>query len=113
MLREAGLSSLEVIRAATYSGAQEIWEPKGQEPPYGIVRAGKLADLAIVPGNPLANLKLLYGTGHKRLNRETNEVETVGGVRWTIKDGIVYDAPALLDSVAEMVAQQKAARREP
>jgi hypothetical protein len=29
-------------------------------------------------------------------------------VRWTIKDGIVYDAPALLQSVAEMVAAQKA-----
>lgn len=113
MLREAGLSSLEVLRAATFNGAQEIWEPKGQQPPYGSIQVGKLADLAIVPGNPLANLKLLYGTGHKRLNRETNEVETVGGVRWTIKDGIVYDAPALLESVAAMVAEQKAQRGQP
>ena len=32
-----------------------------------------------------------------------------GGIRWTIKDGIVYDAPALLEDVARMVAEAKAA----
>ena len=109
MLREAGLSPLEVIQAATINGAREIYEPKGIEPPMGRIAAGKLADLVIVPENPLDNLKVLYGTGHKRLNRETNVLETVGGVRWTIKDGIVYDAPALLESVAAMVAAEKAA----
>ena len=67
-----------------------------------------LADLVIVPGNPLANLKLLYGTGHMRLNPETQTEERIGGVRWTIKDGIVYDAPALLASVARMVEEQSA-----
>ena len=109
MLREAGLTPMEVIRAATSNGAQEIYDSKGTEPPFGTIAVGKLADLVIVPGNPLSNLKLLYGTGHKRLNRETNSIETVGGVRWTIKDGIVYDAPALLESVARMVAEKKAA----
>ena len=53
------------------------------------------------------NLKVLYGTGHTRLNRATNQLETVGGVRWTIKDGIVFDAPALLEDVAQMVEMQK------
>lgn len=108
MLREAGLNPLEVIQAATINGAREIYDPKGIEPPMGSIAPGKLADLVIVPENPLDNLKVLYGTGHTRLNRETNRLETVGGVRWTIKDGIVYDAPALLESVAEMVAAQKA-----
>ena len=108
MLQEAGFSPLEVIQAATINGAREIFEPTGQEPPFGIVRAGMLADLVIVPGNPLENLKLLYGTGHMRLNPETQRVERVGGVRWTIKDGIVYDAPALLASVARMVEEARA-----
>lgn len=113
MLREAGLPAMEVVRAATNNGAQEIYDSKGVEPPFGTIAVGKLADLVIVPGNPLANLKLLYGTGHKRLNRDTNTLETVGGVRWTIKDGIVYDAPALLESVARMVAEKKAAEGTP
>ncbi|MEX2530089.1 MAG: amidohydrolase, partial [Gemmatimonadota bacterium] len=66
-----------------------------------------LADLVIVDENPIANLKVLYGTGHVRLNDETGQVERVGGVKYTIKDGIVYDAKQLLADVAEMVEEQK------
>lgn len=113
MLREAGLTPMEVIQAATLNGAREIYRSKGSEPPFGMIREGKLADMVIVPGNPLENLKVLYGTGHKRLNRETNTLEVVGGVRWTIKDGIVYDAPKLLEDVARMVEEQKAAGPQP
>ena len=112
MLREAGLTPLEVIRAATMNGAEEIWQSKGGNPPFGTIKPGKLADLVIVPENPLANLKVLYGTGHTRLNRDTNQLETVGGVRWTVKDGIVYDAHQLLADVAEMVEAEKAGRGE-
>jgi len=111
MLQEAGFSPLEVIQAATINGAREIYEPKGEEPPFGLVRPGMLADLVIVPENPLANLKVLYGTGHMRLNPQTQQIERVGGVRWTVKDGIVYDARALLESVARMVEEQRAGER--
>jgi hypothetical protein len=45
-----------------------------------------------------------------KLNDETDQVERVGGVRWTIKDGIVYDAKQLLAEVAEMVEAQKRER---
>lgn len=106
MLQEAGFTPLEAIRAATWHGAQALYEPKGQTPPIGLVRAGMLADLVIAPENPLANFKTLYGTGHLRLNEETQEPERVGGVRWTIKDGIVYDARRLLEDVARMVREQ-------
>lgn len=108
MLQEAGFAPLEVIQAATINGAREIFEPRGEEPPFGTVRPGMLADLVIVPENPLANLKTLYGTGHMRLNPRTQQVERVGGVRWTVKDGIVYDARALLESVARMVEEARA-----
>jgi imidazolonepropionase-like amidohydrolase len=108
MLQEAGFSPLEVIQAATINGAREIMEPRGQEPQFGLVRQGMLADLVIAPENPLANLKTLYGTGHMRLNPQTQREERIGGVRWTVKDGIVYDARALLESVARMVEEQRA-----
>jgi hypothetical protein len=55
----------------------------------------------------------LYGTGAVRLNDETGLPGRVGGVRYTIKDGIVYDAKQLLADVAKMVAEQKAERGEP
>jgi len=112
MLREAGLSPLAVIRAATIDGAREIYEPRGEAPPMGRIAVGQLADLVIVPENPLANFKVLYGTGHTRLNREDETIEQVGGVRWTIKDGIIYDAQQLLADVARMADEQRAATQQ-
>ena len=41
------------------------------------------------------------------LNPQTNRQEKVGGVKYTIKDGIVYDAQKLLAEVAAAVAEQK------
>ena len=108
LLQEAGFSPLEVIQSATINGARTLMEPKGEAPQFGIVRKGMLADLVIAPENPLANFKTLYGTGHERLNPETNQTEVIGGVKWTIKDGIVFDARKLLQDVADMVAAKKA-----
>lgn len=120
MLREAGLSPLEVIEAATQNGAKTLYEPtgRGNNPPMGTVEPGKLADLVIAPENPAPDLdeapwkrrggsfKALYGTGFKQLNRETGKVERAGGVEWTIKDGVVYDAEKLLADVRAMVDEQ-------
>ena len=108
MLQEAGFHPLEVIRSATMYGAQALFNPGGEEIQFGVVREGLLADLLIVDENPIANLKVLYGTGAVRLNDDTGQPERVGGVRYTIKDGILYDAKQLLADVAAMVAEQKA-----
>ena len=102
MLQEAGFHPLEVIRAATLNGAEAL----GRDDQIGSVEAGKLADMVIVDANPLENLKVLYGTGAIMLN-ENNEVVRVGGVRYTIKDGIVFDARQLLADVREIVRQAK------
>lgn len=75
-----------------------------------MVREGLLADLVVLDENPLENLKVLYGTGAVKLNDETRQVERVGGVEYTIKDGIVYDAKALLKDVEQMVEKQKTFR---
>ena len=66
-----------------------------------------LADLVIVEHNPIQDLKVLYGTGAVRLNDETGEVERVGGVKYTIKDGIIYDAKQLLEDVKKIVEDAK------
>ena len=102
LLREAGFHPLEVIRSATLYGAQAL----GKEKEIGSVEVGKMADLIIIDQNPLQNLQCLYGTGAIKLN-ENNEVVRVGGVRYTIKDGIVFDAKQLLEDVKEMVDNEK------
>ena len=63
--------------------------------------------MVIVDQNPLKNLKVLYGTGALRLNDQTGKPEWIGGIKYTIKDGIVYDAKKLLADVAAMVEKQK------
>jgi imidazolonepropionase-like amidohydrolase len=110
MLQEAGFHPLEVIQAATMNGAITLEEPRGKAPEFGIVRSGMLADMVIVDQNPLQNLKVLYATGALKLNDKSGKPEQVGGVKYTIKDGIVYDARALLADVAAMVEKQKRAR---
>jgi hypothetical protein len=107
LLQEAGFHPLEVIRSATMYGAQLLHEPKHKPIEFGIIRPGLLADLVIVPENPVANLKVLYATGTMRLNDTTNQVERVGGVKYVIKDGIIYDAPKLLADVERMVQEAK------
>ena len=67
----------------------------------GRVRVGYLADLLVVNGNPLENLRLLnpYGTS---VNVDGRSVHG-GGIEWTIKDGVPYHVPTLMDEVRQMV----------
>jgi hypothetical protein len=64
----------------------------------------------MVGENPLKNLKVIYGTGAIHVNDETGAVERIGGVKYVMKDGIVYDARKLLADVEKMVADAKAAK---
>ena len=104
LMREAGFHPLEVIWSATLKGAEAI----GLDQEVGSIQVGKKADFVIVEENPLENLKVLFGTGALKLNDETGQVERVGGVKWTIKNGIIYDAKALLADVRAMVDAARA-----
>ena len=102
LLQEAGFHPLEVVQSATINGAEAL----GMDDKIGTIQAGKLADLVIVEENPIANFKVLYGTGHYRLGLD-NKAEYVGGVKYTIKDGIVFDAKQLREDVKKLVEQAK------
>ena len=99
MLQEAGFHPLEVVQAATRNGAELL----GMEDEIGSISPGMRADIVLVEGNPVSNFKLLYGTGHMKLNRDSGVIERVGGVSYTVKDGVVFDAKALLSDVRDMV----------
>ena len=63
---EAGFHPLEVLRHATSNGAKVL----GLQDRLGRIRPGFIADLLVVNGNPLENLRLLnpYGTDLMSLN---------------------------------------------
>ena len=58
LIHEAGLNPLEVIRSATYNSAITL-----RRPDLGLVQTGYTADLLVVDGNPLKNLRFLFAFG--------------------------------------------------
>jgi imidazolonepropionase-like amidohydrolase len=121
LMEEAGFHPLEVITHATVNGAKLV----GMDDRIGRVRQGFIADLLVVNGNPLADLRVLnpYGTDIVTLNGRpvANDSSLIpgdphikvvhaGGIEWTIKDGIPYHVPTLMKDVKDMVAAARAGR---
>jgi imidazolonepropionase-like amidohydrolase len=106
VLQEAGLHPIDIIKIATMNATQAM----GLKNLAG-VRIGYTADLAIVDGNPLDNFKVMYGTGLETVG-PGGRVGRRGGVKWTIRAGMVYDAQALLRDVEEMVRQTRSKTSE-
>lgn len=77
LLVEAGFTPLEAIKIATFNGASYL----GLTDQIGSITPGKHADLVVVNGDP---------------GRTITDIEKVSIV---FKDGVGYDAPALLSSV--------------
>ncbi len=102
LLKEAGFHPLEILMSATLKGAQAL----GMESKLGSIQVGKFADFAILQENPLENLKILYGTGAVKLT-EDNEVIRTTGIKYTVKDGIIYNAKELLKNVRTIVERSK------
>ncbi len=98
---EAGFSPLKVIQHATSNGAKIL----GKEDILGRLRVGFKADLIVVGGNPLENLKVLSPLGVEEI-RDGKVVKT-GGIEWTIKDGIPFHAPTLAREIRELVAKAR------
>ncbi|MGH7467206.1 MAG: amidohydrolase family protein [Longimicrobiales bacterium] len=103
LLQEAGIHPIDIIRIATTNGARVL----GFDKHCGI-RVGCTADLAVVNGNPIENFKVLYGRGYGFYGIVPRAQQAKhGGVKWTIKDGVVYDAQALLREAEWYVEQEK------
>lgn len=72
-LASGGLSNLEVLRAATISGAQAI----GYDQDLGSIEAGKLADLIVLDKNPL------------------DDIHNTTSIRYVMKNGELFDGDTL------------------
>ncbi len=104
LLQETGLHPLDVVKAATTIGNKVLGVPQLE----GGVRKGYLADLAVVEGNPLDNFKVMYGGGRDVFSEDRLTKTRKGGVKWTIRDGVVFDAQELLSDVEQYVKDEKA-----
>jgi imidazolonepropionase-like amidohydrolase len=77
LLVEAGFTPMEAIHIATSNGAEYL----GELDKIGTLAAGKAADIAVIHGDPSANIK------------DIEKVEMV------FKDGVGYDSAKLIESV--------------
>jgi imidazolonepropionase-like amidohydrolase len=102
LLQEAGFHPIDVIQCATGNNAKLM----GLENELGRVRQGFLADLILLDENPLANLKYLYPTGVLDIKDGKDVIR--GGIKWTIKDGLVYNTPKLIQDVKDIVTKARA-----
>jgi hypothetical protein len=103
LLQEAGFHPLDVIKIATTNSASVLGIPGLA----GGVRTGYIADLAVVDGNPLDNFKLMYGPGREHFLEDRVTKVLKGGVKWTIRNGVVFDSQALLREVEAYVKEQR------
>jgi imidazolonepropionase-like amidohydrolase len=103
LMQEAGIHPIEVIKVATTNAYQAL----GMAEHCG-VRVGCRADLAVVNGNPIDNFKVLYGRGYGFYGVVSRgEQWKHGGVAWTIRDGILFDAQALLREAEWYIEQER------
>ena len=100
LMQQAGIHPLDVIKIATTNSARVM----GLEENLCGIRFGCVADLIVVDGNPIDNFKVLYGGGFAYYGTDR---QGEGGVIWTIKEGEVYDARALLREAEWYVEQDK------
>lgn len=84
LLVEAGFSPVEAIHIATENGAKFM----GIDQKIGTLATGKDADIALIHGNPAANIS------------DIEKVEIV------FKDGVGYDSAKLIDSVKGLVGSR-------
>jgi imidazolonepropionase-like amidohydrolase len=77
LLVEAGFTPLEAIHIATQNGAEFL----GEADRIGSLKAGKVADLVVLNGDP------------------STKIEDLENVELVFKDGVAYDSRKLIDSV--------------
>jgi imidazolonepropionase-like amidohydrolase len=81
LLAEGGFTPVEAIRIATLNGAKFL----GLDREIGSIEPGKRADLAVIDGNPAA------------------QIADIEKVTLVFKDGVGYDSAKLIESVRGQV----------
>lgn len=102
--QEAGFHPAKVIEHCTGNAARLM----GEQNRLGRVRAGWMADLIVVDGNPLEDFKVLYPGGTTRI--VNGESQPTLGVEWTIKGGMPYHGPTLMREVKAIVDEARTRR---
>jgi len=76
MFEQGGMTNLESLAAATINGAEYL----GMEHQIGSLKEGKLADLIVIDGNPLENIRDTEFVTHTMLNGRLYDAATMNEI---------------------------------
>ncbi|MCG8461390.1 MAG: amidohydrolase family protein, partial [Holophagales bacterium] len=76
MLEQGGMTPMEALRAGTWNGAAYL----GLEGDIGSLEAGKLADLAVIEGDPLEDLRRSEKVSHVMVNGRLYDAATMSQI---------------------------------
>ena len=73
MLAQGGMKNHDVLKAATISGARYL----GLDKDIGSLEVGKLADIIVIDGNPLADIRVTEKVSHTMINGRLFDAATM------------------------------------
>jgi len=76
MMEQGGFSPFEALRGATFDGARYF----GMDGEIGSIEPGKLADLVVIDGNPLDNIRDSQNVTHTMLNGRLYDASTMNQI---------------------------------
>jgi imidazolonepropionase-like amidohydrolase/Tol biopolymer transport system component len=76
MMQQGGFTAMQALRAGTLHGAQYL----GMEKDLGSLEPGKLADIIVIDGNPLENLRVSERVTHTILNGRVYDAATMNEI---------------------------------
>ena len=76
MFEQGGMTNMQALRAATLNGAEVL----GMQEEIGSLKVGKLADLILIDGNPLENIRDTERVTHTMVNGRLYDAQTMNEV---------------------------------
>ncbi len=76
MLNQGGMTNIEALRAATINGARYL----GLDAELGSIKAGKLADLIVIDGDPLENIEQTVNVIYTMVNGRLYDTDTMNEI---------------------------------
>ncbi len=86
MFEQGGLDEMDALRVATINGARYI----GMDHELGSLESGKLADLIVIDGNPLENIRETENVTHTMINGRLYDTATMNEIGHRQKERLPF-----------------------